>query len=195
MKQQTTAYLLGFLALSILFASGCCHPLLYKPTCDPTPILSLNLPDRIDTLVHCPRNETHVENGINKHSGYPQPDQIKEMFNLDNEFGAYRFTLFFNEPAAKDYYEFMKKSGRIPVFSQVETNGVAFSLSYVEQPRSDPEGFCAPMRYYVSSGHVRLRNLVVGIGVRQDNPHSDSLTKAVRYLSDILSDAIKENRK
>ena len=192
MKQHTAVHVLSLLAFSVLFTSGCCRPLLYKPQCDPTPILSLKLPDHIDTLARCPRVETHVENGINKHTCGLQRNQIKERFNLNNEYGAYRFTLFFNEPAAIKFYEFENKSDRIPVFSETETNGIVFCLFYVEQPRADPEGGCAPMGYYCSSAHVRIRNLVVGIGVQHDTQNSDTLTKAVQYLADILSGAMKE---
>src|SRR5258707_9668855 len=69
------------------FLSGCVllrptSPVLHKANCDLNPILAVRLPEHVDTLASIPRSKVIAENGINKNTGDPQPDGIKEFFYL-----------------------------------------------------------------------------------------------------------------
>jgi hypothetical protein len=80
----------------LLLVSGCMglfrptSPVLYKPSCDLSPVLTLRLPERIDTLAGVPITEPVVENGINKIVGGRQPDEIKQMFYVRKGDTEYR---------------------------------------------------------------------------------------------------------
>ena len=180
------------IACLLLSSSGCSRPLLYRPSCDLHPVLAVPYPDHIDTLSRCPRDETHAEGGINKHSGGRQPDDIKEMFNLTKGGAEYRFNLFFSDSGAAQWYESEKRfmAEHHPVFREVTTNGCTACLYYTEQPRADPEGGWAPMGYYVSRVCFRVRNAVVEIEVRQNKPRTDDLSLAVQDLAQMLSAAL-----
>ncbi|HUL53543.1 MAG TPA: hypothetical protein VLT83_09070 [Opitutaceae bacterium] len=184
----------GVLLPPLLLASGCCGLILSRPVCDPKPLLTLKLPARIETLAGLPRDGTSVENGINKRTGGPQPGRVKELFDLHDDFGGYNFTLYFDETAAKEGYEFENSFTLVPVFSETKADGAAFALLYVNKPRTDPEGGCKPYGYYSSGAHVRLRNLVVGFGTRHDQPISDALTKAARHLAEMLTQELAAKR-
>jgi hypothetical protein len=177
-----------------IIISSCCRPLLYKPRFDPTPVLSLNIPKYIDTLEVIPRNETVVVNGFNKNVGRRQPDNVKEMFHLDIPDGTIHFTLYFDATSAGKSYQFWKKNGTLnnPVFYETGKENHRAYVLHVEQPRSDPEGFCQPMGYYTSSCGFQLQNLLVTIGVHHDERESESLNQAIKILADLIKDDISQ---
>jgi hypothetical protein len=83
---------------------------LYKPSCDLQPILALRLPDYIETLAGCPRDQTIAKDGLGN-DGYRAPDDQKEFFYYRNGKGEfdcdveYEFHVFFHEAAAVKWYE------------------------------------------------------------------------------------------
>jgi hypothetical protein len=191
----------------LLFVSGCLSPfnpswpLLYKPNCDISPVLKLQLPEQIDTLAGVPRTETVFENGTNKFGG-PLPDEIKEMVYLKKGTSEYKFdgkvyllkdtteyklVVFYNEAAAIKEYGRDKERH---VFREITENGLTGRVHYTEQPRSDPEGGSGPMGYYVSRAYFRLHNVFIRVTTQDDKPQSDKLTIAVKDLAKMLNVAL-----
>lgn len=175
------------------FTAGCCRPLVYKPVYEPTRVHSPDVSRPIITLAGFPRNATHVERGINTHTGQPQPEQIVEMFDWNVGEAEYRFTLFAFESAAARYLEAEKKHSRVPPFRQESSHGTTLVLFHDRQPRADPEGGCAPLGYYVSKAAVRIRNLVVDVRVDHRQQQSDALARAIEHLDDTLAAALGES--
>jgi hypothetical protein len=179
--------------LSIL--SSCCRPLLYTPRFDPSPVLSLGISEYVNSLASIPRDETVVENGINKNTGGVQPDDVKERFYLNTPNAHYTFALYFSETSAGKSYQFNKEYGEInnPVFSESGKGINRAYVRHVKQPRSDPEGFCQPMGYYTSSCGFQLQNVLVTIGVQHDEQESESLNQAIIALADLIKNALPSN--
>jgi hypothetical protein len=192
------------LMITASFLPACsCKPILYKPTIDPSlPILGLKVPETIETLSGLPRDRTHADNGINLHSRSPQPDNVKEMFELFKETDSshylgtqYYFRLYLNEEAAIRNYEFQKsifsRHWR-PIFNEVRSETCAYYLTYINQLRNSREGFCSPQSNYVSEFTVRLRNLVVQIEVRTDNRAKNAalMMSSVEYLAALLAKSL-----
>jgi len=173
-----------------IFASGCSKPLLYIPSCDLNPVLTLTIPDPIKTLVGCPRDNSYVVDGINTQFGTPQPDNIKEMFDLRSGDTNFRFLLFFDDGSAISWYASEKRVRDAPIYKETSRNGLTGCLRYTEQPRSDPEGGSRPMGYYVSEVSFRLHNAYICVSTRHKIPESNSLTVAVEVVFVTCSESI-----
>ena len=197
MKRLLTVYLLLALAVLAIFISGGCGPLLYEPRCNSDSLLSLKVPEHIDTLARYPRDKTYLENGIDEDTGSPAPDHMKEMFDASYERAKYHFFLFFDDAAAKEDFESSKKliAEDVPIFSEVTRDGITFCLFQVERPRSDPEGGWRPLSFYISRAYAKINNLVVDIEVHHKELESDALTRAVEHLADTLKKALSEEDK
>jgi len=202
MSTRARLMILGFWGCLLLLAPGCIFvslfrptsPVLYKPSGDLEPVLTLRLPEHIDTLAGIPRTETIVENGFNKLIGEQEvgrSDARRELFYL-RKGGAlkegsteYQFFLFHTEAAATEEYGWAKLHRR--VFREATENGLNGRLYYTEEPRADPEGGSAPMGYYISRADFRLRNLYIRVEARDnESPHNDKLTRAVGELAQML---------
>ena len=185
----------------VALVSGCVtwfrptSAVLYKPSCDLRPVLTLQLPEHISTLAALPRTETIVEDdGFNKLLGEKLSDP-KESFYLrkggDFKEGAteYRFVLFHSDAGAIEEYEYAGKHH--PVFRETTDNGLTGRVHYTEEPRADPEGGLVPMGCYISRADFRLHNLYICV-TAQDNekPHNDKLANAVKELAQMLSGAL-----
>ena len=174
---------------------GCCKPILYKPSRDPSSIIfALKLPQEIKTLMGIPRDTTRVQK-TDEDRKYLPPHAVKESFELvrktkgDYPYGVkYTFSLFFDEESANKFfygwYSFYQKTGRM--FCENKSDNRNYFITYVEHPRSDAGGFCLPMSYYSQSAVFRLGNLVVKIDVTAKKRTSDLLTEYIEYLAEIL---------
>jgi len=190
-------------AIKSILASGCllfitcgclltsirsAWPLLYKPSCDLQPVLSLRLPDRIETLAACPRDETYAVNGINK-SGERWPDNAKEFFRLRRAETDFESWVFFTENAAVERYQSEKRwisKGGQSVFREVTEDGRNICVYYTKQERADPEGGSGPMGIYHARASFRLRNAFIGVETTETRAKSDTLSLAVRDLAQML---------
>ena len=186
--------LFPIITCSILFLSGCTIPLLYPPSWDPNPVLMLTVPEHIKTLAACPRDETHVVNGINLHGGGHQSDNIKEMFDLRRGNTEYRFLLYFDEASASQSYLRNKptgeEGGHAPVFKEQTTNGITGRVRYIEQPRACPAGGYGPMGRYDSRASFLLHNVYIRITTSDRTPQSEKLNMAIRDLGHMLNRAL-----
>jgi hypothetical protein len=171
---------------------------LYKPSGDLEPVLTLQLPEQIDTLAGIPRTEVIVENGFNKLIGEQEvgrSDARQELFYLRKS-GAfkegsteYQFVLFHTASAATNEYSWAKRHHR--VFRETTEHDLNGCIFYTEEPRADPEGGLAPMGYYVSRADFRLRNLYIRVETRDnETPHNDKLTRAVTELAQMLCNTL-----
>jgi hypothetical protein len=167
---------------------------LYKPSGDLEPVLTLTLPEQIDTLAGIPRTETIVENGFNKLLGEQEVDRSRarrELFylrkggTLKEGPTEYQFFLFHTDAAATNEYTWAKRGRR--VFRETTENGLNGCIYYTEEPRADPEGGSAPMGYYISRADFRLRNLYIRVETQDyEKPHNEKLTGAVVDLAQML---------
>ena len=178
-------------------------PVLYKPSGDLEPVLTLQLPEQIGTLAGIPRTETIVENGFNKLIARQELDTSRarrELFYLRKSGSfregstEYQFALFHTASAATNQYSWAKRHHR--VFRETTENELNGCIYYTEEPRADPEGGSAPMGYYVSRADFRLRNLYIRVETRDnETPHNDKLTRAVHDLAQMLCDTlVRTNR-
>jgi len=180
----------------LFLAPGCICVSLFRPTtpvlhrplpCDLGPILTLQLPDRVDSLADVPRTETFSQGGTNRYGG-PLPDGIKEHFCLTKGATEYRFIVFHNEAAAiKEYGRDSDRS----VFRETTENGLTGRVHYTEEPRADPEGGSGPMGYYISRADFRLHNLYIRVETKAradqgEKPQNDKLSNAVKSLGQML---------
>jgi hypothetical protein len=167
-------------------------PVLHKPSpCDLDSVLTLQLPERVDTLGDVPRTETFSQGGTNSYGG-PLPDGIKEHFCLTKGATEYRFIVFHTEAAAVK--EYGRDSDR-NVFRETTENGLTGRVHYTEEPRADGEGGRVPMGYYISRADFRLHNLYIRVETkaheaRGEKPQNDKLANAVRDLAQMLSASI-----
>ena len=156
--------------------------------------MALKVPEKIKTLSRIPRDETIIENGIGVVAGRREKREVKEFFMIKK--GAahapdviYYFTLCYSEQDAKRRYESYKNYEFIRPYFTGESDDRAYVVRYVVQDRRGDTGgfFCETEPYLLSYAAFRLRNLFVEIQVhdRDDNP--DALTKAVEYLTDLLT--------
>lgn len=190
----------------LLLVSGCAAlfrpttPVLHKPLpCDLGPVLSLQLPQRIDALAGVPRTETVVEGGVNKLTGATHgPYDIRDWFYVRQEDVAlrssveYEIIIFYSNSACEEWYASAKKDH--PVFREATENGLTGRVHYTEEPRADPEGGSGPMGYYVSRADFRLHNLHVRVVTKgRDKPQNDKLSNAVKDLGQMLREGIKPN--
>lgn len=173
--------------------SGCVllrptSPVLHTTDCDLNPVLAVPLPEHVDTLARVPRSKVIAENGINKNTGDPQVDGIKEFFYLKKGEVEYEFNLCFSDTAAIQLYESEKH--RHPVLRETGADARNACLHYTEQPRSDPEGGSSPMNDFISRASFRLHNAFVLVTVQDDKAQSDKLTNAVKELAQMLDGAL-----
>jgi hypothetical protein len=195
--------LTSFLAVSagLLFVSGCVTwfrpsgPVLYKPSCDLSPVLRLQFPEQIDTLPGVPRTETFFKNGTNRFGGR-LPDEIKERFNFKEGATEYTFIVFFTTAAASRWYESETKDH--PVFREISQDGLAGCVYYTEEPRADPEGGLVPLGYFISRADFRVHNLYISVETTAhveegEKPQNDKLTNAVKDLARMLNGAVSHN--
>jgi hypothetical protein len=187
-----------FLACGCIFMGiRAAWPLLYKPSCDLRPILALRLPDHIETLADCPRNQMIVTDGLGK-EGQRAPDDQKEFFSFRNgkgEFGfdvEYEFHVFFHEAAAVTWYESEKhwRSEDDPVFQEMSGESGIACVHYTKQERADPEGGGGPMGIYHARASFRLRNMFISITTNERTSKSDKLGLAVTELARMLTGAL-----
>lgn len=206
MKTRIPTKLLLLICGLLLLVSGCglffrpTWPLLYKPSCDLSPVLAIQFPEHMDTLAGCPRDETVVENGINKNVGGRQPDDIKEFFYFrkgKSEFDfdiQYEFVLFYSDSAAANRYKSDTRgrweSKHYPIFKETIVDGCSACVHYTEQERADPEGGSAPMGIYHSRASFRLHNVFIHVTTQDSKPQNDKLTTAVKDLAQMLSVAL-----
>jgi hypothetical protein len=173
--------------------SGCSllrptSPVLHKTNCDLNPVLAVRLPEHVGTLASIPRSKVIAENGINKNTGDPQPDGIKELFYLNKGDVEYEFDLCFSDTAARQLYESARD--RHPVLHETGADGRNACLHYTEQPRSDPEGGSSPMNDYISRASFRLHNAFIRVTAQDDKAQSEKLTNAVKDLAQMLDGAL-----
>lgn len=185
---------------SVLWLSGCTIPLLYPPSWDPNPVLTLTVPEHIKTLAACPRDETHVVNGINLHGNFQQPDNIKEKFDLKRGNTEYHFALYFDEASASQAYLRNKptgeEGGHAPIFKQQTGNGITGRVRYIEQQRSCPAGGYGPMGLYDSRASFLIHNAYVKITSTDRTLQPANLNMAIRDLAQMLRKALpKTNSK
>jgi hypothetical protein len=177
-------------------------PLLYKPSCDVQPVLAIQMPNYIETLASCPRDETLVTNGLTK-DGYRAPDDEKEFFYFRKGKGEfdydvqYEFDLYFSEAAAVKRYESEKRwsSKDDPVFRETSGDSGSACVHYTKQERADPEGGSAPMGIYHSRATFRLRNTYISITTNDRTSKSDKLASAVRDLAQMLTLALSSTNR
>ncbi len=187
----------------ISLVSGCAAlfrptgPVLHKPPpCDLDPVLSLQLPQQIDTLTGVPRTATVVEGGVNKLTGATRgPYDIKDWFYFRRENVAlrssveYEIIIFHNDKACEEWYASAKKDH--PVFRETTENGLTGRVHYTEEPRADPEGGSGPMGYYLSRADFRLRNLYIRVVTKdREKAQNGKLSEAVKELGQMLSKAL-----
>jgi hypothetical protein len=179
----------------LLWMAGCAtwfrpsSPVLHKPLpCDLGPVLKIQFPQRIETLVGMPRTETVFQGGTNKFGGR-LPDDIKEWFYIRKGTTEYTFIVFYTEAGATKEYE--RYSDR-NVFREATEHGLTGRVHYTEEPRTDREGGSLPMGRYISRADFRLHNLYVSVVTtahsdRGEKPQNDKLSNAVRDLGQMLS--------
>jgi hypothetical protein len=180
---------------TMICMSGCvCLPLLHQPPEDSgAAMLSLKVPDKIETLSGLPRDESFVENGINVLAGGRQPEGIKELFRIkkgpeDASNQRYEFVLFYREEDAKKWYEMYKSDKLVPPYFMGEADDREYFVRYVVQEQTSNAGFlCDPSPYTTSMTAFRLRNLYVEVRVYDKPANSGSMTGAVKYLADLLA--------
>lgn len=192
MNASTTSKILVVLGCMVVLFSGCAlfrptSPVLYRPSCDISPVLTLRLPEQIDTLAGVTRTETRFEGGTNTF-GSRLPDDIKEEIYLKKGATEYTFIVFYSEAAAiKEYGRYSDRN----VFHETTENGLTGRVHYTEEPRADPEGGSVPMGYYVSRADFRLHNLYIRVVVEdRSKPYNDQLSNAVRELGQMLGTSL-----
>jgi hypothetical protein len=163
----------------------------YRPSCDLQPVLTMKLPNPIETFAGCPRDKTIVENGINKIVGGRQADDIKELFWLTKGDAEYEFDLFFSESAAVHWYESEKNDPFTrkyrPVFREITADNRSGCVHYTMRPQGE---WGLPVNYYYSRASFRLHNACISVTTQDDKPRSDNLTIAVGDLAQMLGTAL-----
>jgi hypothetical protein len=184
--KTTTRLLAGASVLLLVAGCGVFRQTKYRQSCDLNPVMMLPLPDYIDTLAGCPRDETIVKNGINQNFGGRQPDNIKELFYLTRGGTRYEFDLYFTESSAVHYYEAEKNypytRKHYPVFREITKPDRSGCVHYTELQLGewgDPRG-------YYSRAMFRLRNACILVTTSQQK-RDDQLSSVVRELADMLS--------
>jgi hypothetical protein len=179
---------------AMVFMSGCiCKPILYEPKHDPSPlILSLKIPQSIETLSGIPRDRTMVENGIILATGSRQTYGVKEAIIIKKgaEYApsvTYVFTLYYSVLHAKKDFELFKNDRFIKPFFFGEAEEHAYYITYILQDQGRNGFFCETSPYFHSHAGFRLRNLFIEIRVIDEENKFDSLTRAVEYIADILA--------
>jgi hypothetical protein len=142
--------ILGFCGCFLLLAPGCIFvslfrptsPVLYKPSADLEPVLTLRLPSHIDTLVGIPRSESIVENGFNKLIGEREggSDARRELFYLRKGSTEYQFALFHTDAAATNEYAWARHGRR--VFRETTENDLNGCLYYLNPAHRDGRNAC-----------------------------------------------------
>jgi hypothetical protein len=173
------------------------RPLLYKPSCDVQPVISIPFPKEIETLAGCPRDKTTFENGIHKDLGTRAPRGINERFTLGeinhrlHSGSNYEFIVFFNVPAAKFWYDDATRgpwsSKHYPVFKETVVDDCVACVHYTEQARSD---FREPDGYYQSRATFRIHNAFIQVTTEDTTRKSDRLQVAVTNLAQMLRVAL-----
>ena len=179
----------------LLVACGCVvtsvrglWPLQYKPSCDIQPILTIPMPDHVETLAACPRDETYAVDGRSK-DGDKWPDDTKEFFRLQRGAVRYDFWLHFDESAAIKNYQRDKHSRH--VYRETSHDGRSICVYYTEQERADGEGGFEPMGIYHARASFRLRNAYVYVETTEGQSKSETLNLAVRDLAQMLTVALE----
>lgn len=98
----------------------------------------------------------------------------------------YVFALYPDEVAARTDYEF-EKGTFTPVYMEAQANDWSYFLTYIDMPRSDPEGFCRPLPYYYSRANFLSHNLLIRVTVMDGKPTSEALAASIQYLVDLLA--------
>jgi hypothetical protein len=194
----------------LFFACGCVvtsnmvnfWPLRYTPSCDVQPVLAIKMPNYIESLAGCPRDETLTLDGRNKEGG-KWPDDIKQFFYFSSgqgEFGhdvRYEFDVFFSEASAVEFYESEKRwrSKYDRVFKEVSGEAGTACIYYTRQERADPEGGSVPMGIYHARVSFRIRNAYICITTNERTSKSDKLALAVRDLAQMLTDALSNTNR
>lgn len=192
-------YISLYIVTSVLL-SGCWREIISKPVCDPSPVLSLKIPNQIETLARFPRDRTVVEMGIDTRRGTRELYDIKERLILRKAksekwlFTEYDLSLCYTEEAARKYFERNKNFYTNPysrtIYSELNHSEYNFYVLYVVRPRADIEGFHEPSDFYRSRCSFRLRNLVIWVDVRHKEKQSKMLNEAIQQLANLLSNAL-----
>jgi hypothetical protein len=116
-------------------------------------------------LASVPRSKVIAENGINKNTGDPQVDGIKEFFYLKKGEVEYEFNLCFSDTAAIQLYESEKHDHT--VLRETGVDARCARLYYTEQPRSDPEGGSSPIKGSVNENVILsiASDRVIGLAI------------------------------
>jgi hypothetical protein len=192
---------LGALVLCVLL-TGCCSPILYKPSVDPSPaLLRVVFPENIETLLDFSADKSKVLLSADSYTKSPDLKEIIEIF--EDEPGSsysrskYRFELYYTEEKAEKSFlihkSFAKHKDR-DLFIDRNAISASYFISFIERPRSDPEGLCMPMNYYVQSANFRISNLVLIIETRSREFNRDMLTKPIEYISQSLDEYFRNKR-
>lgn len=191
-RERALAVIAGVCLLSGCVLLRPTSPVLHETNCDLSPVLAVRIPEHVATLATVPRNKVIAENGINKNTGDPQVDGIKEFFYLKKSDVEFEFRLCFSDAAAMQLYE-SGKHGHT-VLRENTMDGCSACLYYTEQPRSDPEGGSSPMGYYISRASFRLHNVLISVTAQDNKPESDTLSNATKDLAQMLSGALSTNQ-
>jgi hypothetical protein len=193
--------LFGGLVLCMLL-TGCCNPILYKPSADPSPILlRVTFPENIETLLDFSADKSKVLRSADSYNKSRDLKEIIEIFEGEPRSSylgsAFLFELYYSGEKAKSSFlnrrSFAMYRGR-DLFVDSSSEKVSHFISYIERPRSDPEGLCAPMDYYFQSGTFRISNLILRIEVRSREFNRDMLTKPIEYISRLLDEYFTNKR-
>ncbi len=177
----------------VLLLSGCSTPILYKPSADPSsPLLSLPFPRPIETLEGFPRTWPGLMRDPSERGKTRAP---KEVFTLrvEPKAGSYfgsecNFFLYFDEKGAKDDFLgwFKKHRDKGRIFYEGDSGERSYLVTYVERPRTSPEGLWRPANRYVQDAVFRLGNLVVRIEAVSEERKPDLLTGSIEYIAGLL---------
>jgi hypothetical protein len=192
---------LGALVLCVLL-TGCCSPILYRPSVDPSPaLLRVAFPENIETLLDFSADKSKVLRSADSYTKSPDLKEVIEIFEGEpgsSYFGSkYRFELFYTEEKAEKSFlthrSFAKYKDR-DLFIDSSSISASHFISYIERPRSDPEGLCMPMNYYIQSAKFRISNLVLVIEIRSREFNRDMLTKPIENISQLLDEYFRNKR-
>ena len=193
-RMKTISRLFAASLLVLVAGCGVLTKTKYRQSCDLSPVMMLPLPDHIETLAGCPRDETIVIDGINQKLGGRQPDDIKEMFYLTKGNTFYEFALYFTESSAIHRYETAKSDpytrSHYPVFREINKPDRSGCVHYTELQLIEWD---IPTDYY-SRALFRLRNARVKVTTREEK-RGDQITIAVKELADILMEGLESTNR
>jgi hypothetical protein len=183
---------------SMMVLPGClyCGPLFHKPSHDPSPlILSLTVPEKVESLSRIPKDRTIVENGVATVAGRQEKRDVKEWFTIGSRPAyapgvTYDLMVCYSEEDAKKKFEFYKNDDSVPPYFTGGFADRAYFIRYIVQDRRGDTGVpfvCERSDYQSWYAAFRLRNVFIRINVLDSKDNPDALTKPVKYLADLLA--------